>query len=153
MQHYFYINSLTLGRFQFNIRKVIFKLTLVNDSWGISYELALRWMPQGLTDDKSLVQVMAWCRQATSHYLSQCWSRSMSPNGITRPQWVKPNTINFRYMYVIEYNRILKTVQNEKIWNHVHISTHRRHPYGWAMGGLFCDLEKRLWEISSALYW
>ena len=26
-----------------------------------------------LADDKSiLVQVMAWCRQATSHYLSQC---------------------------------------------------------------------------------
>ena len=33
---------------------------------------------------------MAWCRQATSLYLSQCWPRSMSPNGITRPQWVKP---------------------------------------------------------------
>ena len=32
---------------------------------------------------------MAWCRQATSHYLSQCWPRSMSPHGITRPQWVK----------------------------------------------------------------
>ena len=28
-------------------------------------------MPLDLTDDKStLVQVMAWCRQATSHYLS-----------------------------------------------------------------------------------
>ena len=25
--------------------------------------------------------VMAWCRQATSHYLSQCWPRSMSPYG------------------------------------------------------------------------
>ena len=24
---------------------------------------------------------MAWCRQATSHYLSQCWLRSMSPLG------------------------------------------------------------------------
>ena len=47
-------------------------------------------MPQDLTDDKStLVQVMAWCRQATSHYLSQCWARSMSPNCVTRPQWVK----------------------------------------------------------------
>ena len=47
-------------------------------------------MPLDLTDDKStLVQVMAWCRQATSHYLSQCWPRSMSPNGVTRPQWVK----------------------------------------------------------------
>ena len=42
------------------------------------------------TDDKStLVQVIAWCRQATSHYLSQCWPRSMSPDGFSRPQWVK----------------------------------------------------------------
>ena len=31
---------------------------------------------------------MAWCRQATSHYLSQCWPRSLSPYGVTRPQWV-----------------------------------------------------------------
>ena len=46
-------------------------------------------MPQDLTDDKStLAQVMAWCRQATSHYLSHCWPRSMSPNVISRPQWV-----------------------------------------------------------------
>ena len=31
-------------------------------------------MPQDLTDDKStLVQVMAWCHQAASHYLNQCW--------------------------------------------------------------------------------
>ena len=46
----------------------------------------------GFTDDKStLVQVMAWCHQATSHYLSQCWPRSLSPYGITRPQWVKYN--------------------------------------------------------------
>ena len=42
-----------------------------------------------LIDDKStLVQVMAWCRQATSHYLSQWWPRSLSPYGIVRPQWV-----------------------------------------------------------------
>ena len=47
-------------------------------------------MPQNLTDDKStLVQVMAWCHQATSHYLNQCWLRSPMPYGITRPQWVK----------------------------------------------------------------
>ena len=61
----------------------------MNGGWGISNEIALRWMPLDLTDDKStLVQVMAWCRQATSHYLSQCWPRSMLPNGVTRPQWV-----------------------------------------------------------------
>ena len=28
------------------------------------------------TDKSTLVQVMAWCRQATCHYLSQCWTRS-----------------------------------------------------------------------------
>ena len=31
---------------------------------------------------------MAWCRQAPSHYLSQCWPRSVSPYGVTEPQWV-----------------------------------------------------------------
>ena len=31
---------------------------------------------------------MAWCREATSHYLNPCWPRSMSPYGVTRPQWV-----------------------------------------------------------------
>ena len=31
---------------------------------------------------------MVWCRQATSHYVSQCWPRSLSPYGVTRPQWV-----------------------------------------------------------------
>ena len=61
----------------------------MTDGWGISCKIALRWMPLDLTNDKStLVQVMAWCRQATSHYLSQCWPRFMSPYGVTRPQWV-----------------------------------------------------------------
>ena len=31
---------------------------------------------------------MAWCCQAASHYLSLCWTTSVSPYGITRPQWV-----------------------------------------------------------------
>ena len=39
-------------------------------------------------DQSTLVRVMAWCRQATSHYLSQCWARSRLPSGVTRPQWV-----------------------------------------------------------------
>ena len=62
----------------------------MNHGWGISYEIVLRWMPLDLTDDKSaLVHVMAWCHQATSHYLSQCWPSFMSPYGVARPQWVK----------------------------------------------------------------
>ena len=84
------INSLAPGKFEWNFRHVIFKQILVIDGWGISCEIALSWKPQDLTDDKStLVQVMAWCHQATSHYLSQCWPRSLSPYGVTWPQWVE----------------------------------------------------------------
>ena len=67
-----------------------FKPILEINGWGITCEIALKWMSVNLADDKStLVHVMAWCRQATSHYLSQWRPRSMSPYGITRPQWVK----------------------------------------------------------------
>ena len=81
-------------RFQWHCSYLIFKLTLVIVGWGIFYEIPLRCMSLDLTDDKStLVEVMAWCRQATSHYLSQCWTRSMSPYGslghnkLTHKQW------------------------------------------------------------------
>ena len=40
-------------------------------------------------DESTLVQVIAWCYQATSYYLSQCWPSLLSPHGVTRPQWVK----------------------------------------------------------------
>ena len=42
--------------------------------------------------------MMAWCCQPTSHYLSQCWPRSMSPYGITRPQWVNSSPPSAAYM-------------------------------------------------------
>ena len=71
------------------LNSLVFKFILAIDGWDISHEISSRWMSLDLTDDKStLVQVMAWCRQATSHYLSQCWPRSLSPYGVTRPQWV-----------------------------------------------------------------
>ena len=66
--------------------------------WDISREIAPWWLSLDLTDDKStLVEVLAWCRQATSHYLDQCWPRSMSPYGITRPQSVNYWTYKSSY--------------------------------------------------------
>ena len=88
-----YFNSLAPGRSEYDPKNAIFNLVLLIGFFRSSNDNAPRWMPWDLTDDKStLVQVMAWCRQATSHYLSQCWLSSMTPYGITRPQWVKcPN--------------------------------------------------------------
>ena len=83
------LNSWAPGRLQENLRKNIFKLILVTDGYGISGEITLRWTSLDLSDDKStLVQVMSWCRQATSHYLNQCRPKSLPPYGVTRPQWV-----------------------------------------------------------------
>ena len=118
-------NSLLPGKFERNFRHVIFKQILVIDDWGISCGIALTWKPQDLADDKStLVQAMAWCRQASSHYLSQGWPSSLSPYGVTRPQWVKLT----RYPIFIRHP----------------IS----HPYRWAMGVLW-----GIWRKLTVLYY
>ena len=66
----------------------------MTDGCGISSAIALRWTSGDLNDDKStLVQVMAWCHKATSHYLNQCWPRSLPPYRVTRSQWVKSMTL------------------------------------------------------------
>ena len=82
-------NSLAPGKLGCHFKTAIFNLVLLIGIFISFKDNAHRWMPWDLTDDKStLVQVMASCRQATSHYLSQCWPSSMTPYGITRPQWV-----------------------------------------------------------------
>ena len=54
-------------------------------------------MSVDFTDDQStLIQVMT-CRQATINYLRQCWPRTMSPYGVTRPQWVNMEMITSYY--------------------------------------------------------
>ena len=69
--------------------------------WGISCEIALIWMSLDFTDDQStLVQVMACCCQATSHYLSQCWPSCLSPYGFTRPEWVNRITFTSPYDHI-----------------------------------------------------
>ena len=71
-------NALAPRKFEWNFRHAIFRQILVSDGWGIPCEIALLWMSPDFTDDQStLVQVMAWCRQGTSHYLSQYWPRSL----------------------------------------------------------------------------
>ena len=92
------LNSLSNGpgRPGCHFKTAIFNLLLLIGIFTSSKDNAFRWMPWDLTDDKStLVQVMAWCHQATSYYLSQCWPRSMSPYGVTRPQWV--NGIQYEF--------------------------------------------------------
>ena len=107
-----HINSLAPGRPGCHFKTAIVNLVLLIAIFTSSNDNALRWMPWDLTDDKStLVQVMAWCRQATSHYLSQCWPSSMSPYGVTRPQWVKD-----RYVDHFLWNCPHANVTTPRLW-------------------------------------
>ena len=55
----------------------------------LSRPQCVKRIPQNSTHDEStLLWVTAWCCQAKSLYLSQCWPRSMSPYDIARPHWV-----------------------------------------------------------------
>ena len=117
-------------KFEWNFRHVIFKQILVIDGCSISCKIALIiWMSLDFTDDQStLVQVMARCRQASSHYLSQCWPRSLSPYGFTRTQWVNAylNLDIFSNHYLQRQGQALViwliiqfwwTFHNEKHWH------------------------------------
>ena len=66
-------------------------------------------MSLDFTDDQStLVQVMVWCRQATSHYLNQCWPRSLSLYGGTMSQWV-----NSKHTFV---TWMMQCVKSLRVW-------------------------------------
>ena len=60
----------------------------MTDGCDVSSKIALRWTSLDLCDDKStLVQVTAWCDQAISHYLNQCWCHmaSLGHNVLSHP--------------------------------------------------------------------
>ena len=60
----------------------ISKIIIQKRSLGTYNEITFKWTPQQLTNKKStLAQVMAWCCQTSSHYLSQCW--------LNLPLWFK----------------------------------------------------------------
>ena len=76
------------------------KLVLVTNGPHMKLKFGVRWLSLDLIDDRStLIQVMAWCRWATSHYLGQYWPRSMSPHDFTRSQWIEVFSAKFhRYL-------------------------------------------------------
>ena len=71
-----------------DFKNVIFKDMLYIMFMNASSVIGLMGTPKDNFDKSTLVQIMAWCHQATSHYLTQCWPRSKLPYGVTKSQWV-----------------------------------------------------------------
>ena len=69
----------------------IFKCIFLNENIWISIKISLKFIPKcPINNIPALVSIMAWRRQATSHYLNQWWSSQLTHICVTRPQWVKP---------------------------------------------------------------
>ena len=90
-----WVNSFSPGWYASNFKCAIFQHIPMIEILSISCETAPILMPVDLTDDKStLVQVMA-----TSRYLSQFLPRSLSPYGVTRPQWVMVSSYRHQHIH------------------------------------------------------
>ena len=103
------VSLLAPRRYGFNLKLDILKLIRRIDILSTSNEIALRWMPQNLTNDTStFIQVIFWCRQATSHYLNQCWPNSLSPYGVS--SYVLMQWFDF---FIRQYNEIFIYTWND----------------------------------------
>ena len=78
------INSMTLGKVK-SILKMPFLIFFILIK-EVFTENTLCCVP--CSSLVCLFRRWIWCPLATYHYLSQYWPRSMSPCGVTRPQWV-----------------------------------------------------------------
>ena len=114
------MDSLASGRWGYNLKSIIFKHISRIDVLSISCEIAFRWMPQELTDNMStLVQVIAWCRQATSlttnlASISQYWPRSILLYGVTISHTAVP------YHSEVEIpSSVVEVTSVESFWTHL----------------------------------
>ena len=99
------VDSLASDRFGSNSESVIFKLVIQKSSSGTRCEISLGWISRNFTGSTLLVQVMAWCPQATSYYLGQYWPRSLASYAVTKLQWLKLCLFTHfsKYIYSVSY--------------------------------------------------
>ena len=101
---------------------------------------------------------MAWCRQATSHYLNQYWQWFVTPCDITGPQWVNRAYSTISKIKTFKLSRIIlwKCPANERRCCIVTSS-----PIGWAHtqkdapvfsnGYLLCTICTNSWPMNQTL--
>ena len=70
---------LCIHKYQWFCRRHIFKVSLI-ERCPILIQISLNFLPEVLNGNYSFsVHVMAWCRQATSHWPNQCCPTFISP--------------------------------------------------------------------------
>ena len=85
-----YVNSLSPVKCGYDLECVNYEHNLGIYILSNQVNITLEWMPEDVVDNKSTsVPVIAWCREATSHYMNEFWLRTSKPYDVTRAQSVK----------------------------------------------------------------
>ena len=127
------LNSLAPGRSECNSENGIFSLVLLIGIFRSSHNNALWWMPQDLTDDKSiLVQVMAWCRQAWRHQAITWANVDSVPSRLVASlghKWVKDKNFHLTMLVVSEFGtrHPLSEIEITNIWKSLNAVKHFYH--------------------------
>ena len=83
--------NLYYGKYSCNLKNISI---IKNNSPANWCEIVLGWLLQNLNNEKTtFIQVMPWCHQATTCYMSQ---RYKSPYGVTKRQGIKVVFVNIR---------------------------------------------------------
>ena len=118
------VNTLRHGQNGHNFRDDIFKRISMDGT----FLLLLQFLPKCLRDDpigntSVLVQVKAWRRKATSHYLNQWWPNSVTHICVTRAQCIKAWIVDY-IAYAFTYRHVcMKT-----LYHFFHIFPLTTHP-------------------------
>ena len=74
-----FLNILASGKCGSNFKSIISYSLCRLFAWPPAEKMSAGESHKNLNSEQSaLVQLMAWCRQATGHYTSQCWASSMT---------------------------------------------------------------------------
>ena len=95
------INSLSPGRWIKIFKKIKFQIIFLPVTFGVFLSCT------GIDSNDimpTLIQMMTWCCEATSHYLGPCCPKSITPYGVTRPQWV--NFVKACELVVMTFNSL-----------------------------------------------
>ena len=123
------------------------------DGWGISCELALRWMSLHLTDDKStLVQVMAWCRQQEAI----TWT-NVDPDLCRHMASLGHNELTFscKYLLLLMVNNCNQITSFQYNFNsmktYLHVFIGPQHSLSEPL--CWCIWSVRVWESDVSAHW
>ena len=132
----FNVNSLVPWRSGCDCKNCNLQYWITDCTFKSSFDNVHGWMARDLND---VVWVMAWCLQASSHYMSQSWPSSMLLYGVNYPKWVKYWMYYMHHVTIIRRYYTVPLSLTDGILYLITMSGWQKKKSHRAFAGLLCD--------------